>query len=117
MKTPRSDLGPGSGSNASGQTRRSTTTPRTQNAERARIATGDTCHKLSASLSLNDIFDTQIFRLKIGTSDFSQNMKRKRETRIIQFSLNYRFGQADSKKARQQQENQEKQGGGNMDIF
>lgn len=73
--------------------------------------------KLSASLSLNDIFDTQIFRLKIGTSDFSQNMKRKRETRIIQFSLNYRFGQADGKKARQQQENQEKQGGGNMDVF
>jgi hypothetical protein len=44
-------------------------------------------------------------------------MERKRETRIIQFSLNYRFGQGENKKLKQQQENQEKQGGGGMDMM
>jgi hypothetical protein len=75
--------------------------------------------KLSASISYNDIFNTLRFRINVTNpiQGFSRYMERKRETRIIQFSLNYRFGQGENKKLKQQQENQEKQGGGGMDMM
>jgi len=73
-------------------------------------------HKLTTSISLNDIFDTQRFRISIAGNGFERHMVRKRETRIIQFSLSYRFGQADTKKTKQQQENKERDNGA-MDVF
>ena len=65
------------------------------------------------------MLNTQRFRINITNQkdNFTRYMERKRESRIIQFSLSYRFGQADSKKMKQQQEKEDKQGGGNMEMF
>jgi hypothetical protein len=76
-------------------------------------------HKLTTALSFNDVFNAQRFRINITNEidNFSRYMERKRESRIIQFSLSYRFGQADSKKMKLQQEKEDRQGGGGMDIY
>jgi outer membrane receptor protein involved in Fe transport len=75
--------------------------------------------KLSTSISFNDVFNTLRFRINVTNpvQGFSRYMERKRETRIIQVSLNYRFGQGDNKKVKQQLENQDRQGGGSMDMM
>jgi len=75
-------------------------------------------HKLTTALSFNDVFNAQRFRINITNEidNFTRYMERKRESRIIQFSLSYRFGQADSKKMKLQQEKEDRQGGG-MDMY
>lgn len=58
--------------------------------------------KLSVGLSLQDVFNTRRFALDGGDVTFVNTFSRKRETRILNLSLTYKFGKQDfgSRKAR-----------------
>ncbi len=51
--------------------------------------------KLSINLSLQDVFNTRRFALDGGDATFVNTFSRKRETRILNLSLTYKFGKQD----------------------
>jgi hypothetical protein len=52
-------------------------------------------NKGTFTLSVTDIFDQMRFRINTSGSNFSQEVERKRETRIATLTFNYRFGSGD----------------------
>jgi outer membrane receptor protein involved in Fe transport len=52
-------------------------------------------NKGTFTLSVTDIFDQMRFRINTSGSNFSQEVERKRETRVATFTFNYRFGSGD----------------------
>ena len=52
-------------------------------------------NKLSLNLSLQDVFNTRRFALDGGDVTFVNSFTRKRETRILNLSLTYKFGKQD----------------------
>lgn len=51
--------------------------------------------KANLSLGVNDIFNTMQFAIKTADTNFEQNGKRKRETRVGNLAFTYRFGKGD----------------------
>nr|MBK9651641.1 TonB-dependent receptor [Bacteroidota bacterium] len=73
--------------------------------------------KYSLTIGLADIFDTRIFQVRNTSTYFDFEFERKRDTRILTFTFNYRFGRFDDKQ--KQQRNNDKQNdrpGGEMDF-
>jgi outer membrane receptor protein involved in Fe transport len=52
-------------------------------------------NKGTFTLSVTDIFDQMRFRINTSGSNFSQEVERKRETRVATLTFNYRFGSGD----------------------
>lgn len=52
--------------------------------------------KLSMTANLSDIFNTREFVINTAGYGFRQDMKMKRESRILMVTLNYKFGKADA---------------------
>ncbi|MDX2194785.1 MAG: TonB-dependent receptor [Cytophagales bacterium] len=59
-------------------------------------------NKLSATLNLSDVFDTRQFQVEMIGSNFNGTMMRKRESRVLNFTLSYKFGKEDMAFRRQQ---------------
>ncbi|CAN5629179.1 outer membrane beta-barrel family protein [soil metagenome] len=57
--------------------------------------------KLNLSISVSDIFDIRKFEIHQDTPDFISDFYRKRESRVANFTLSYRFGVADTSKRKQ----------------
>ena len=68
--------------------------------------------KLSLNLRLSDIFDTREFSFSSSGENFDSEGYRKRKSRILNFSLAYRFGQTDEKKKRQRSSSRNEDAGG-----
>lgn len=51
---------------------------------------------LSATIALSDVFNTRQYEMDQTDATFSQNYFRKRESRILKLTLNYRFGKMDT---------------------
>ena len=51
---------------------------------------------LTATISLSDVFNTREFGMEQESAFFTQDMVRKRESRILRLNLSYRFGKFDS---------------------
>jgi outer membrane receptor protein involved in Fe transport len=68
--------------------------------------------KLTATLRVSDIFNTLKFRVNINNDvNFRELLVRKRDTRVLNFSLSYKFGEADKNQQRRRRDtNRENQG-------
>jgi hypothetical protein len=66
--------------------------------------------KMTASVAVNDVFNTLRFGIITAGNGFDAQMSRKRETRFVTFSLTYRFGSPDNLSRRRERNNN--QGGG-----
>ncbi len=68
--------------------------------------------KLTATLRVSDIFNTLKFRVNINNDvNFRELLERKRDTRVLNFSLSYKFGEADKNQQRRRRDsNRENQG-------
>lgn len=70
-----------------------------------------TKQKLTLNVNVSDIFDTRHFEMHNTGIGYTMDSKRKRETRILNATLAWRFGKADissnKKKQNRQQENQQ----------
>jgi outer membrane receptor protein involved in Fe transport len=68
--------------------------------------------KLTATLKVSDIFNTLRFRVNINNdANFRELLERKRDTRVLNFSLSYKFGEADKNQQRRRRDsNRENQG-------
>jgi outer membrane receptor protein involved in Fe transport len=68
--------------------------------------------KLSATLKASDIFNTLKFKVNIDNDPrFSETLMRKRDTRTLTLTLNYKFGEADKNQQRRRRDsNRDNQG-------
>lgn len=68
--------------------------------------------KLTATLKVSDIFNTLRFRVNINNDvNYRELLERKRDTRVLNFSLSYKFGEADKNQQRRRRDsNRENQG-------
>jgi hypothetical protein len=68
--------------------------------------------KLAATLKVSDIFNTLKFRVNINNdAAFREVLERKRDTRVVNLSLSYKFGEADkNQQKRRRDTNRENQG-------
>lgn len=62
--------------------------------------------KLTATLRVSDIFNTLKFRVNINNDvNFRELLERKRDTRTVNFSLSYKFGETDKNQQRRRRDN------------
>lgn len=62
--------------------------------------------KLTATLRVSDIFNTLSFRVNINNDrNFREQLERKRDTRVVNFSLSYKFGETDKNQQRRRKDN------------
>ncbi|MCI0448353.1 MAG: TonB-dependent receptor [Chlorobi bacterium] len=68
--------------------------------------------RLGLTLKVNDVFNTLRFKVNINNDvNFREILERKRDTRTVNFSLNYKFGVADkNQQKRRRDSNRENQG-------
>jgi outer membrane receptor protein involved in Fe transport len=61
--------------------------------------------RLSATLRVSDIFNTLKFRVNINNaSNYSELLERKRDTRVFNFGITYKFGEADKNQQRRKRD-------------